>query len=92
VIPSFASTLLEGGVSPEEEYLIMCASVYIYLGMFGSWPYFSCLDCFFAGALDMVHTHPGNQVCTDQPHLQIVSAIHACFLAMILFPEVQAKA
>jgi hypothetical protein len=27
----------------------MWASAYIYLGIFGSRPYFSCLDCFFAG-------------------------------------------
>ena len=37
-------------------------------------------------------TYPGNQVCTNRPHLQVVSAIHAFFLAMVLFPEVQAKA
>ena len=34
----------------------------------------------------------GNQVCTDQRDLQVVSAIHAFFLAMVLYPEVQAKA
>ena len=34
----------------------------------------------------------GNQVCIDQCGLQVVSAIHAFFLAMDLFPEVQAKA
>ena len=33
-----------------------------------------------------------NQVCTDKHDLQVVSAIHAFFLAMVLFPEVQAKA
>ncbi|KAF8444947.1 cytochrome P450 [Boletus edulis BED1] len=48
-IPSFSSTLLEGGVSPEEEDVIMWASM-------------------------------------------VISAIHSFFLAMILFPEVQAKA
>ncbi|KAI9571605.1 cytochrome P450 [Boletus coccyginus] len=57
-IPSFSSTLLEGGVSPEEEDVIMWASTNVYLG-----------------ASDTV-----------------VSAIHAFFLAMVLFPEVQAKA
>ena len=31
-------------------------------------------------------------MCIDQPRLQVVSAIHAFFLAMVLFPEVQAKA
>ena len=34
----------------------------------------------------------GNQVCADQRNLQVVSAIHAFFLAMVLFPEVQTKA
>ena len=34
----------------------------------------------------------GNQVCTDQRDPQVVSAIHAFFLAMVLYPEVQAKA
>ncbi|KAF8554746.1 cytochrome P450 [Imleria badia] len=58
VIPSFSSTLLEGGVSPEEEDLIMWAAAHIYLG--------------------------GSDTT--------VSAIHAFFLAMVLFPEVQAKA
>ena len=43
-IPSFSSTLLEGGVSPEEEDLIMWASAHIYLGMFGSRSYLSRLD------------------------------------------------
>ena len=33
-IPSFSSTLLEGGVSPEEEDLIMWTSLVVYLGMF----------------------------------------------------------
>ncbi|KAF8550635.1 cytochrome P450 [Imleria badia] len=57
-IPSFSSTLLEGGVSPEEEDVIMWTSMVVYLG-----------------ASDTV-----------------VSAVHAFFLAMVLFPEVQAKA
>ena len=34
-VPSFSSTLLEGGVSPEEEEVIMWASSQVYLGMFG---------------------------------------------------------
>ena len=33
-IPSFSSTLLEGGASPEEEDIIMWASAHVYLGMF----------------------------------------------------------
>ncbi|KAG6375615.1 cytochrome P450 [Boletus reticuloceps] len=57
-IPSFSSTLLEGGVSPEEEDVIMWTSLNVSLG-----------------ASDTV-----------------ISAIHSFFLAMILFPEVQAKA
>ncbi|KAF8444949.1 cytochrome P450 [Boletus edulis BED1] len=57
-IPSFSSTLLEGGVSPEEEDVIMWTSMAVSLG-----------------ASDTV-----------------ISAIHSFFLAMILFPEVQAKA
>ncbi|KAI9571565.1 cytochrome P450 [Boletus coccyginus] len=56
--PSFSSTLLEGGVNPEEEDLIMWASAQIYLG--------------------------GSDTMT--------STVHAFFLAMVLFPEVQAKA
>ncbi|KAF8134338.1 cytochrome P450 [Boletus edulis] len=56
--PSFASKLLGGGVSPEEEDVIMWACAVIYLG-----------------ASDTV-----------------ISAVHAFFLAMVVFPEVQAKA
>ena len=33
-VPSFSSTLLEGGVSPEEEDFIMWSSTVVYLGMF----------------------------------------------------------
>ena len=33
-VPSFSSTLLEGGVSPEEEDVIMWASSQVYLGTF----------------------------------------------------------
>ena len=32
-IPSFSSTLLEGGVSPDEEDLIMWTSMAVYLGI-----------------------------------------------------------
>ena len=45
-IPSFSSTLLEGGVSPEEEDVIMWTSMTIYLGMFTSRSYLSRLDIF----------------------------------------------
>ena len=92
-IPSFSSTLLEGGVSPEEEDVIMWTSMTIYLGMFTSRSYLSRLDIF-----SQVHqtrytlSCPENQVYTNQSHLKVVSAIHAFFLAMVLFPEVQARA
>ena len=45
-IPSFSSTLLEGGVSAEEEDLIMWTSMNVYLGMFCSQSYLSRLDVF----------------------------------------------
>ena len=45
-IPSFSSTLLEGGVSPEEEDIIMWTSWGVYLGTFGSRPYLSRFDLY----------------------------------------------
>lgn len=97
-IPSFASALLEGDVNPEEEDIIMWTCIDVYLGMFNfhqGW--FSAVSssssCLFAGGSDTVHLLiPGNHVYTAHPHLQVVSAVHAFFLAMVLFPEVQAKA
>lgn len=35
---------------------------------------------------------PRNRVSADVRHLQVVSAIYAFFLAMVLYPDVQAKA
>ncbi|KAF8442121.1 cytochrome P450 [Boletus edulis BED1] len=57
-IPSFSSTLLDEGVSREEEEAIMCTSMSVFIGTSDT----------------------------------LVSAIHAFFLAMVLFPEVQTKA
>ncbi|KIJ05619.1 hypothetical protein PAXINDRAFT_93216, partial [Paxillus involutus ATCC 200175] len=58
---SLSSTLLGGGVSPEEEDIIMWTAINIYLG-------------------------------TYTPLIRVVSAIHAFFLAMTIYPEVQRKA
>ena len=87
--PSLLSTLRKR-VSSEED-LIMRASAHVYLGMFGSRPYFSCPDIFCRCIRHGTPSHPGNRLCTDQPHLQVVSAVRAFFLPMVLFPEVQGK-
>ena len=87
VIPSFSSTLFEGGVSSEEEDLITWASTHIYLGMFASRPYLSRPDVFLQVIIHGIPSHSGNRLCTDQPHLQVVSAVHTFFLAMVLFPD-----
>ena len=45
-IPSLSSALLEGGVSPEEEDLIMWTSMTVYFGMFDSHYHLSRLDIY----------------------------------------------
>ena len=45
-IPSLSSALLEGGVSPEEEDLIMWTSMTVYFGMFDSHHHLSRLDIY----------------------------------------------
>ena len=45
-IPSFSSTLLDGGVTPEEEDLIMWTCMTNYLGKVHSQSYLARLDLF----------------------------------------------
>ncbi|KAF8840876.1 cytochrome P450 [Paxillus ammoniavirescens] len=75
---SLSSTLLEGGVSPEEEDIIMWTAINIYLGtstLLIRVLNHALIRNVFAGGSDTV-----------------VSAIYAFFLAMTIYPEVQRKA
>ncbi|KAF9237437.1 cytochrome P450 [Melanogaster broomeanus] len=74
--PCFSSTLLEGGISPEEEDIIMWAAINIYLGTSHRWSEY----------------HLFMTSSQEARIRQVVSAIHAFFLAMTIYPEVQKKA
>lgn len=76
-VPSFTSLHLEGNPTPAEEDVIKAAAGSIFAG--GS------------DTVSILSAMPSYQFITEC-YLQTVSATHSFYLAMTLYPEVQAKA